>query len=418
MAEVTSTLTFQDLILRVAETAGMCFYGSSGQRPAMIPIDYHDLDKCKRIVNDAIRMFISRGPANGWNWRRRIATVTFPKQVVGEADGGSAITLTDALRTEAADYFNTWTLYIYEGTGIGEYATVTDYAPGTITFAALSGSSTPDATSKYKLISDITNVVNFDVSRIYLPEDFGGAANGPITYSENSPYASQISWTGESEIRQLRSSVIITGYPTLAAVRPCMPTSVLGSNRRWEIIVDPVPVEEMTLIFPYTSMFDQLRLESGMATGGSGSTLVDTNRTETTDYFKNWTLYVIDGVGAGESATVTGYNATTKTFAFTALSGGSTPNTTSAYVVVPVERVHPAGAMFDQTIVDACMCQLEMQIKDTLSGALEYFEKISLPAAYKTDYQSAPRSVGNLNSGSYHQSEIHNWIRVKNASEF
>jgi hypothetical protein len=196
-----------------------------------------------------------------------------------------------------------------------------------------------------------------------------------------------------------------------------MPTSVLGSNRRWEIIVDPVPVEEMTLIFPYTCMFDQLRIESGMATSGSTNTLVDTNRTEADNYFNGWILYVIDGVGVGESATITGYTAVSKTFAFTALSGGSTPDATSAYVVMPTERVHPAGAMFDQIIVDACMCQLEMQIKDTLSGALEYFEKISLPAAHRTDAQSGPRSVGNLNSGGYYQDEIHNWLRVQNSRE-
>lgn len=52
---IDSSLTFRALILRVAEAIGVPLY--SGADAAAIPSNAHDLDKCKRIVNDALRMF-------------------------------------------------------------------------------------------------------------------------------------------------------------------------------------------------------------------------------------------------------------------------------------------------------------------------------------------------------------------------
>lgn len=75
MSEPTSALTFYDLILRIAERAGMAYYGTDGQGKALIPIDAYNLDRCKRIVNDGIKMFIAHPPSGGWRWQRRMASV-------------------------------------------------------------------------------------------------------------------------------------------------------------------------------------------------------------------------------------------------------------------------------------------------------------------------------------------------------
>lgn len=400
MAEPTSSLTFYDLIVRIAETIGSAFYGSDGQKPAMVPTDRHDLDRCKRIANDAIRMFISLAPENGWKWRRRLASITFPTWVEGIADSGTAASLVDSNRDEADDYFNGWTLYIESGTGIGEYATVTDFtqSTGTFDFAALSGASTPDSTSVYRVFDSVASLINYDPSRYLLPEDFGGAVLGDATYIKNTSHGTPIFWRDESYIRALRQDTITTGYPSHLAIRPYLPTSALGASRRWELILDPQPVAADTIEFPYTACFDKLQIESGIATGGTATTLIDTtNRFEANDYFNGWTLTILDGTGEGQTATITDYDRTTQTLTFSALSGGSTPDTTSAYVLQPVANVHPAGIMFDQAILDACKCQIEMQVKDVLNGAIEYFHKVSLPAAHRIDKGAAPRSVGNLN---------------------
>ena len=83
MAEPTSALSFYDLILRVAERAGMAYYGSDGQGKALVPIDAYNLDKCKRIVNDGIRLFTSNPPSGGWKWQERIASVVLDPDGTG-----------------------------------------------------------------------------------------------------------------------------------------------------------------------------------------------------------------------------------------------------------------------------------------------------------------------------------------------
>lgn len=63
MAESTLILTFQDLILRAAEHLGIAEYPVD---VAVVPTDAHNLDRCKRIVNDGWRRFINTNPQ--WNW--------------------------------------------------------------------------------------------------------------------------------------------------------------------------------------------------------------------------------------------------------------------------------------------------------------------------------------------------------------
>ncbi len=64
----------------------------------------------------------------------------------GIATAGADTTLTDSARSEADDYFNDWTLEVINGTGVGETATVTDYASGVFT---VNLTTTPDTTSEY-----------------------------------------------------------------------------------------------------------------------------------------------------------------------------------------------------------------------------------------------------------------------------
>ena len=130
--EPTSALSFEDLILRVAREAGISYHGSSGNERAMIPADdEHNLDLCKTIVNDGIRMFVADAPPKGWRWMRRIMSVTLTAtRVTGTADAADATSLTDAtLETnyDSDDDLNGWYIYILTGTGIGSYAKIDDY---------------------------------------------------------------------------------------------------------------------------------------------------------------------------------------------------------------------------------------------------------------------------------------------------
>ena len=74
---------------------------------------------------------------------------------------------------------------------------------------------------------------------------------------------------------------------------------------------------------------------SGTATGGSATTLADTDLDGdyADDYYNGLILEITGGKGIGETALVTDYAGTTAVFTFAALSGGSTPDTTTTYVI-------------------------------------------------------------------------------------
>jgi hypothetical protein len=75
MADPTLSLSFSDLIIRVAEYLGMAYYGASGAEVAQVPQDAHDLELCKRLVNDGYRKFINSNPR--WQFLTPTISVTF-----------------------------------------------------------------------------------------------------------------------------------------------------------------------------------------------------------------------------------------------------------------------------------------------------------------------------------------------------
>ncbi len=389
MAEPTSALGFYDLLLRVAEKVGVAYYGSDGQGIALVPVDAFNLDRIKRVINDGFRLFVASSPVRGWHWQERTASITLTPTASGIATSeDTSTTLIDTTnRDEADDYFNTWILTITGGTGVGETATITDFDQGTskLTFSAgLSGSTTPDATSVYRL----------EPAAILLPEDFSGEADGPIEYAASTNNGTPIDWVSEATIRAHRANFVTTGYPSKAAIAPYQPTAgVLGTARRWQLLVDPSPVAAHTVQFPYTSYFNKMDCEAGTATAGGATSLSDSTRAEADDYFNGWILTIIAGVGLGQTATITDYTGSTGKFDFTALSGGSTPTTTSVYYVEPAANLHPAGFKFDNVVNSACLAEAEKQFEEINEGAVELFYKVDLPLAHKADGLSRPRKL-------------------------
>ena len=394
MAEPTSALGFYDVLLRIAEKAGMAYYGSNGQGKAIAPVDAFNLDKCKRIINDGFRLFVASPPAQGWLWQERMAEITLAATEIGTATAGAATTLTDDtqntdltyVRTEANDYFNDWLLTITAGTGVGESAIVTDYvgATRTVTFSGgLSGDSTPDTTSIYQI-----EKVNL------MPEDFNGEVDGAPTYAQSTNHGTELELVDESLIRAIRADYISSGYPSKVAILPYRPVAGALGTRRWELITDYASVGTDVLNIPYTSHFNKMDCETGIADSGSATTIVDGDRGEADDYFNGWLLTVIAGTGLGETATIDDdYAGATGTFTFTALSGGSTPDSTTVYYVEPASNLHPAGVKFDNCILQACYAEVEKQIEEINEGALELYYKVSLPFAHKMDSRSRPRKL-------------------------
>ena len=352
MAESTATLTFRDLLLFVAEYYGVASYDDTNGIPYIPADDAFNLRECKKIVNEAIRMFMSRPPDSGkWRWMRRTETVTF------DSTGGGV----DNIDGDAARYM---------------------LSAGCV------------------------------------------QAAGKIEYTADSGHGTSIDWCDETRITQNRSLSVLTGYPTLAAIRPYQPTTnALGATRRWEIMFDPAPSSNKSVQFPYVLQFDSMKLEGGTADAGTNATtLVDATRLESDDYFITWIIYIISGTGEGSYAAVTDYVKSTGTFIVAdwldpqGVAGGTDPAADSIYVVEPAANLHPAGAQFDQAIKMACYAQCEMEAEDTELGNkyIKYFNEVALPDAYRIDANSAPRGLGKMHNGRRHREGSNGYTRVWN----
>ena len=423
MAEPTSALEYEGLILRVARESGFAYHGSSGNERAMVPADdAHNLDLSKRIVNDGIRMFIADAPENGWRWMRRIASVTVTAtRDTGTADAADSTSITDltlADTYDSNDDLNGYWIYILTGTGAGSYAQITDYVglTGVITVVdwldayGNPGGTDPVATDTFAITPIET--VGGDIHRYPLPENFGGEVDGEIKYASNTNHSSTINWVHESYIRSRRSVTVITGYPLYAATRPLEPyAGGVGPKRRFEIIFDPAPVAADTFEFPYTLFFDDMKLEAGTASSVDGSTgLLDSSLDGLfpDDYFNSQVIKIISGDGKNSYALVTDYAGATAKFtvadwlSIDGTAGGTDPTAGSAYVVTPAANLHPAGFRFDQAILAACLAQAEIEVEDVQAGFMQKYTQKALSKAYNIDKRSAPRSLGTMNAKDRH----------------
>ncbi|MHA1961905.1 MAG: hypothetical protein ACW99U_16985 [Candidatus Thorarchaeota archaeon] len=104
---------------------------------------------------------------------------------------------------------------------------------------------------------------------------------------------------------------------------------------------------------------------TGTATSGSVTTLVDSGiaGTYADDFFNGYSIYIEAGTGRGETATVTDYTGSSGTFTFTALSGGSTPDTTTEYsIATSTDAINGDGSRY----------KLPANFGGTVDGKIEY----------------------------------------------
>jgi len=114
---------------------------------------------------------------------------------------------------------------------------------------------------------------------------------------------------------------------------------------------------------------------SGTATGGSGTTLVDTARTEVNDYLTNGTIWFLSGLNSGKSALITTWDLTTKTFTF--VTPGAACAATDRYSVIP--RDYPRYQLrqaINQAIQEIGPLPTRNTALTTVANQLEY----TLPA--------------------------------------
>lgn len=251
MSEPTSTLTFNDLILEVAEKLGIAYYGSGGTSAASIPTNAQDLALCKKQVNNAIRMFIHDAPPpNGWRWLRPVASLVMWADVAQDTDNAISSATFNASGSNTTLVIPTAAFYPsmeWKTLSIETEGDVTIESYVSSTSVIVSGSHTGAASKKWSIESG---------GNYTLPTTFGGQYIGEPTYAPDSNLGIDPEWSDESTIRQWRSNVAVeTGNPYLFAVR-VMDTG--SPRRRWELMAYPKPDETQTMEFSYMLHFDSL----------------------------------------------------------------------------------------------------------------------------------------------------------------
>lgn len=390
---------------RIAKEAGTAYRGVGGSSRAMPPVDKDDLEDIKQVINDGFRQFESDAPPTGWEWRKRMIQVSISNvEITGTADAADSTTLTDAILEDTYDEdddLNTYWVYILTGTGAGSYAQITGYATsgGVVTVAdwldqyGNAGGTNPAADSTY-IITQYETVAG-DRGRYPLPENYGGEVSGDINYDKDVVHRQRIFWTAENIIRKRRQNSEDTGYPFLAAIRQLEPaSSVSGPTRRQELILYPDPIQVDILEWPYILVFDKIDMETGVATGASTITIVDSTRDEADDYFNGWRVDIIDGTGRGSYAIVTDFANTDGTFTVDdwlkvdGSAGGADPAADSVYVAQPLNNLIPSPAKFDEVVKASCLSEAEQFFSRVEGGHIERYIQKALPKAYEADARS------------------------------
>ena len=421
MAQPTSNLSYQELLRKIANKAGIAYTGALGDQRPLIPVDEYNLGYCKDIAEDGIRMFIADAPKRGWKWQKRKLSITLTgTRITGTADATTDAThlidLTLATTYTTTDQLVNYYAYILTGTGIGSFAKITAYnkTTGSCTVAAWldqygnSGGLTPVTGDTFAITG--VETVGGDIARYPLPEYFGGEAAGNIDYAANTNYGGAIEWCDESFIRANRSVTVSTGYPRYAAIRPLEPAITAiedgSAKRRYELIVDPQPSGAYVLEFPYMLSFDNLQLETGLATNGAAAAVSNSALANMypDDYFLGWRIDIIAGTGVRATAIVTSYVGADGEF-FVAdwlysddTASAANPAANSAYMAYPLNNHLPPGFRFDEALLAACYAKLAIEDEEMDPQLVSYYLKKALPKAYEADARLASRKLGSMNT--------------------
>lgn len=374
--EPTSALTFGDLLTEIAYKINVAYYGSTGTGAPQAPIDPHDLAICSRIVNKAIRMFISDGPnPNGWKWLKPIAQVDLFPTIAADSTLGqvSWVTFlsydsTNNLTTVNLNYAST-----VPASTIGAASTNAApiwYPSMELRQIFLGGNPPPNtpgwfqppntvSTSTTGVPYTIVNFINNSTVQLWgstastrivstgsttwsmattgdytLPADFGGSFAGEITFIQNTNRGTILQWIDEGALRMRRQNYNQeSGTPYQCAVR-LMPTPSVSllqgtyypQRRRWELMTWRISNEFLHILFPYVLAFSNL--------------------TQTTD-------------------------------------------------------VPPSPFLFDEALKAACFAVAEKEVEDTLEGPdWTYYTQRALPNAWRIDAMSSPKRIGYIGNPS------------------
>lgn len=327
-----------DLVLVVAEKLSIVKYRSTDGTPYLPVSNTFQMTKCLEMVNRGMRLFSDAAPKEGWNWKRRLATVLFVPAGTGD----------DNIDSDPARYL----LPLYFG---GE-------ALGKITYAAEQG--------QYSAIDWVPESV--------IRESRSGSISSGIPrraailpYSPTSPTAvSNRRW--EIIFDPEPSSALTVTFPYLLNFDGVRLVGGVADS------ADATTAVDSNLSMYPDDYFIGWIAEVIDGTGrGSYASVTDFASATGTVTVADW--LDLDG-GAG----------------------GTDPEEDSEFVLKPCHPYyHPAGFSYDGAVEAACLAACELFCKDEMydGHSVEFFYRQKLPEAYAANKRQVPRRRGRVTNG-------------------
>ena len=388
MTEPTSALTFDDLILVVAEQLGVAYYGADGTEAAQIPTDTYLLDRCKRYVQDGIRMFIADSPPAGWRWQRPLASVdiwataglAMPTSDTGgnlatgvHADDVTTVTAASSqfLASHADQVLSVrgHGLFTIDAYVSGTQVTLTaetDYSwTGSKSISVVDPTDEPTVTGAYSGVTELTTITasentffqSTEGATMYVTDETDGITLATYVSAVAMTVAGDVSWDGAKTFSVPSDGTYAMpadfggeyiGEITYAA------GSNLGTGINW------------------SSELEIRRLRENWNDTSSSPYHAAVRRNQSNS--RRWDLLVYPTPSSTHQVR----------FPYLAYFDS----------MVELTEVHPAGFAHDETVKAAILAQAEHQGEDVLASRMQYYRDIALPNSFKVDLRSAPKYLG------------------------
>lgn len=336
MAEPTSALSTQELVLSVAEYYGVASYDSN-QMPYIPADDAFNLRECIRLVNEAIRMFIARPPRKSfkWRWMHRTHTILF----YPDGDGSDNIS-SDAARYMLPEHFS------------GQVA-------GDINYIAASNHG--------------TSIMWYDINEIVVRRELDIITGYPQRaairpYTPTGPSLGSRRW--EIIFDPSPSSAKSVQFPYVVGFDKLRMEGGTATGGSSTTLIDTTRTEPDDYFNGWTL--------TAVAETGKGSRAVVTDFDKATGVFTvaDW-LDIEDAAG--------GTDPTTGTIYILEPASNTHP---AGFQFDDVIRT-----------ACLAKCEMEADDSELGTRYIEYFEKVSLPNAHMIDANAAPRKLGKMSDG-------------------
>ena len=389
MSEPTAALSYGDLILNVAEQLGVAYYGPNGDQAAQVPIDAFTLDKCKRYVQDGIRMFMADSPPNGWRWQRPIAEIDIWQDIGIQMPAGSAGPNLVSSQTIAGTTHVYATSAVFSLANVGQVISVrnlgvftiaayvsptevtltpgTDYQwVGAATFAFTTDlTGLPTLTATYDGISNTTTITSPTLifypsatgTSLFILDRAGAVPLNNFSSNTQMTVSGNYAWAGAKYFSMFSGGIYMLPENFGGEVAGEI-TYQAGSNRG-------VPIN-------WISELEIRRLRENWNSVSGNPYYAAVRRDQTNS--RRWNLMIYPNTGG------------TYRVEF--------PFIIYFDKIVNLTDVHPAGFAHDETVKAASLAQAEMQGEDQLANRMSYYRQIMLPNSYKIDGRSAARRLG------------------------